>query len=103
MCQNHFSPVECFLPPYLTDKLVESTDKNLAKIAINTKFRSFRLRSDRLFFKDTTETQKRLLGVAAPKAAKVPALKMEVYNCNKKPSTTGAATFVEYVFFETAH
>jgi Zn-dependent metalloprotease len=90
MCQNHFSPVQCILPPYLTDKLVDSPDKNISKIAINTKFRSFRLRSDREFFKDTTSAEKTLLGVAVQKPAKVPVLKMEVYSCNKKPSTTGA-------------
>lgn len=89
MCKNHFSPVQCILPPYLTDKLADSPDKNLSKVAINTKFRTFRLRSDREFFKETTNTQKSLLGIVS-KPTKVPVLKMEVYNCKKKPSTTGA-------------
>src|SRR5687767_14838307 len=89
MCKNHFSPVQCILPPYLTDKLVESDDKNISKIAVNTKFRSFRLRSDREFFKDTSTKEQAFL-CALPKKSKVPVLKMEVYNCNRKPSTTGA-------------
>src|SRR4051812_1241097 len=89
MCQNHFSPVQCILPPYLTDKLIESDDKNISKIAVNTKFRSFRLRNDREFFKDTSPTEQAIL-CAIPKKTKVPVLKMEVYNCKKKASTTGA-------------
>lgn len=90
MCKNHFSPVQCILPPYVTDKLAESPDRNLAKIAINTKFRSFRFRSDREFFKNTTSVQKSLLGVAPARPAKVPVLKMEVYNCRKQTSLSAA-------------
>jgi Zn-dependent metalloprotease len=90
MCKNHFSPVQCILPPYLTDKLVDSPDKNLSKIAINTKFRSFRFRSDREFFKETSIKEQAILCAVAKKPAKVPVLKMEVYNCKKQASTTGA-------------
>ncbi|GEO09515.1 M4 family metallopeptidase [Segetibacter aerophilus] len=90
MCKNHFSPIQCILPPYLTDKLVDSENKNLSKIAVNTKFRSFRLRSDREFFKDTSATEQAILCAVAKKPTKVPVLKMEVYSCNRKASTTGA-------------
>jgi Zn-dependent metalloprotease len=91
MCKNHFSPAQCILPPYLTDKLVDSPDQNIAKIAINTKFRSFRFRSDREFFKDTSVAEQNILCAVAKKPAKTATLKMEVYNCAKKASTTGAA------------
>jgi Zn-dependent metalloprotease len=90
MCTNHFSPIQCILPPYLTDKLVDSTNKNIAKIAINTKFRSFRFRSDRVFFKDASTAEQAILGVIANKPTKIPVLKMEVYDCKKKATTTGA-------------
>lgn len=90
MCKSHFSPIQCILPPYLTDKLVDSQDKNISKIAINTKFRSFRFRSDREFFKDTTVAEQTLLCPVAKKPSKVPVLKMEVYDCKKAASTTGA-------------
>jgi Zn-dependent metalloprotease len=69
---------------------VDSPDKNLSKIAINSKFRSFRFRSDREFFKETTATEQAVLCAVAKKPAKVPVLKMEVYNCKKQASTSGA-------------
>lgn len=90
MCQNHFSPVQCILPPYLTDKLIDSDDKSLSRVAVNTKFRNFRLRGDREFFKNTSVAEQKLLFPRAAGAGKTPALKMEVYNCRKKASTTGA-------------
>ena len=90
MCHNHFSPVQCILPPYLTDKLADSPNKNLSKIALNTKFRNFRLRGDREFFKTINDQQKTLLGVMAAKPPKAAVLKMEVYNCNRAASTTSA-------------
>lgn len=67
MCKNHFSPVQCIIPPYINDKLADSPDKDIARIAVNTKFRSFRFRSDRVFFKNASQEEKALLGVVAKK------------------------------------
>lgn len=90
MCQNHFSPIQCILPPYLTDKLTEVPNKALANIAINTKFRSFRFRSDREFFTDTTHAEKVFLCAVSKKATALKTPKMEVYNCKKSTSLSAA-------------
>ncbi len=92
MCKNHFSPVQCIIPPYINDKLADSPDKDIARIAVNTKFRSFRFRSDRVFFKNTSPEEKAMLGVVRKKKV-VPTPKMEVYNC-KKSTTLSAATLI---------
>ena len=89
MCKNHRSPVQCIIPPYMSDQLADSPDKNISKIAVNTKFRSFRFRSDRVFFKNATPAQRQLLGVVpVKKATAAPGL--EVYNCKKSTSLTAA-------------
>lgn len=89
MCKNHFSPVQCIIPPYISDKLINSADKNIARIAANTKFRSFRFRSDREFFKSINEEEKKLLGIVTQKKV-VPTAKMEVYNCKNSTSLSAA-------------
>jgi len=90
MCNSHFSPVQCIIPPYLNDKLTESGDSEISKNAINTKFRSFRFRSDRDFFKDTNLKEKAILGAVSKKKAKIPTPKIEVYNCKKSTSLAAA-------------
>src|SRR3712207_3651826 len=89
MCKNHFSPVQCIIPPYITDKLVESPDKNISKIAVNSKFRSYRFRSDREFFKGTNPTERAVLS-AVPKKQLTKSPALEVYNCKKLTSLSAA-------------
>ena len=91
MCKNHFHPVQCIIPPYMTDKLVNSPDKNISKIAIDTKFRSFRFRSDREFFRNTTSAEKLILGLIPKKKTELKSPQMEVYNCKKSTSLSTAA------------
>ncbi|WP_018612542.1 M4 family metallopeptidase [Segetibacter koreensis] len=89
MCKNHHSPVQCIIPPYITDKLATAADKDIARIAVNTKFRSFRFRSDRVFFKNASPAEKAMLGlVGKKKIATTP--QMEVYNCKKGTSLSAA-------------
>lgn len=91
MCKNHFSPVQCIIPPYINDKLTDSPDKNISKIAINTKFRSFRFRSDREFFKNTNTEEKALLGLIPKKKVILKSPNMEVYNCKRSATLSNAA------------
>lgn len=93
MCKNHFSRVQCIIPPYMTDRLVASPDKNISKIALNSKFRSFRFRSDREFFKTINTEEKTLLGVIPKKKVVLNSPNMEVYNC-KRSTNLSAATLV---------
>jgi Zn-dependent metalloprotease len=89
MCKNHFSPIQCVVPPYITDKLIDGTDKAMSQIAINTRFRSHRFRSDREFFANASTQEKAMLCAVSTKVT-APKLKMEVYDCKKGTSTTAA-------------
>lgn len=91
MCKNHFSPFQCIIPPYITDKLTESQDKNISRIAVNTKFRSFRFRSDRDFFNGANPTEKAILYAVAKKKPVLTSQGMEVYNCKRSASLAAAA------------
>jgi len=62
MCKNHVTPVHCIIPPYMLNKLMESDNKKIADLAINTNFRSYRFRSDRLFFHSASLYEKTILG-----------------------------------------
>jgi Zn-dependent metalloprotease len=88
MCQNHL-PIQCVIPPYITDKLIDGTNKTESEIAINTRFRSHRFRSDREFFANASTQEKAML-CAVSKKVTAPKLKMEVYDCKKGTSTTAA-------------
>lgn len=90
MCKNHFSPIQCIVPPYITDKLTNSPDKEIARIAVNSKFRSFRFRSDRVFFKNTSEEEKALIGLVRKKKV-ITTPQLEVYNCKKSTSLSDAS------------
>lgn len=90
MCKNNFSPVQCIVPQYITNKLINSPDKNISKIAVNTKFRSYRFRSDREFFKNATTAEKTVLGLISKKKDLSKSPVMEVYNCKKATSLTAA-------------
>jgi len=90
MCKTHFSPVQCIVPPYISNKLAESSDEDIARIAVNTKFRSYRFRSDRVFFKNASDAERVILGIV-PEKKIAPIAKMEVYNCKKSTSLSAAA------------
>jgi len=91
MCKNHFSPVQCIIPPYILDKLADSPDKNVSRIAVNSKFRSYRFRSDRQFFQSITPEERAILGVSTKKKAEAKSPEMEVYNCKTSTSLSAAA------------
>lgn len=48
MCRP--SPIHCFIPPYMIDKLIDKGTRTVASRGIENKFRSYRFRSDRIFF-----------------------------------------------------
>lgn len=81
MCNYHdrFSPVCCIIPPYITEKLAESGNTNVAKVAVKTLTESVKLRAKRSFLSALPEQQVLLLNPvkAAKKTAK---LNMQVYN-----------------------
>jgi Zn-dependent metalloprotease len=89
MCKNQFNPIHCIIPPYMLDKLVESGNKEISDLAINSSFRSYRFRSDRSFFQKSSFHAKTILGVIAAMTGPR-TLKMAVYDCKHKTDFAGA-------------
>ena len=83
MCKNHFSPIHCIIPPYMLTKLMESGNKKIADMAINTNFRSFRFRNDRIFLQQSSLHEKTILGLISKDSGK-DIMQMEVYDCRQK-------------------
>lgn len=89
MCKNHFTPIHCIIPPYMLKKLMESGNKKIADLAMNTDFRSYRFRNDRIYFQNASLREKTLFGMITKKAGKE-AMQMEVYDCKQKTDLAGA-------------
>jgi Zn-dependent metalloprotease len=90
MCKNKFTPINCIVPPYMLNKLMESNNKKVADLAVNSNFRSFRFRNDRSFFQKSSLHDKTLLGVFKKKAVISAAMQMEVYDCRHKTDFASA-------------
>jgi Zn-dependent metalloprotease len=89
MCKNQFRAIHCIIPPYMLNKLIESGNKKISDLAINTDFRSFRFRNDRIFFQKASLQAKTILGAVAKKAGP-PILQMTVYDCKHKTDFANA-------------
>lgn len=70
-------------------KLMESGNKKIADLAINSNFRSFRFRNDRIFFRAASLYEKTILGIV-PQKAGTTKMHMEVYDCKQKTDLEGA-------------
>lgn len=74
----------------MISRLMDSHDSQLAELASRTRFRSYRFRSDRLFFHNASMKERKLFGlIAQQKGAAI--LQMEVYDCNHTTDINGAA------------
>jgi Zn-dependent metalloprotease len=89
MCKCHFNPIHCIIPPYMLNKLMESGNKKIADLAINSNFRSFRFRNDRNFFQKASFHEKTILGVIV-KQAESDVMQMTVFDCKQKTNLDGA-------------
>ena len=89
MCKKHFSPIHCIIPPYMLKKLMESGNKKVADLAMNTDFRSYRFRNDRIYFQNASLREKTLFGMITKQTGKV-TMQMEVYDCKQKTDLAGA-------------
>jgi len=80
MCRNNFhNPIQCIIPPYISDKLLDAAGSAKLLIALNNELRSSRFRNDRAFFGNLTEKQRTVLAKPA-RAPKKPVMKMQVYD-----------------------
>ena len=90
MCNQHFDPIHCIVPPYMTNKLLESSNQLVANLAINSNFRSFRFHNDRNFFQKSSLHEKTILGVLS-KTTGTNVMQMKVYDCKQKTDFNSAA------------
>lgn len=70
-------------------KLMDSDNKKVADKAVNTNFRNYRFRNDRIFFQKASLKEKAILGMIGKQTGKE-ILQMEVYDCRQKTDLTGA-------------
>jgi Zn-dependent metalloprotease len=89
MCKSHFTPIHCIIPPYMLKKLMESGNKKVADLAMNTNFRSYRFRNDRIYFQNASLREKAFFGMLTKHVGKV-TMQMEVYDCKQKTDLAGA-------------
>jgi Zn-dependent metalloprotease len=89
MCKNQLKPINCIIPPYMLNKLMESGNKKIADLAVNSNFRSFRFHNDRSFFQKSSFREKTILGVILPATGEI-AMQMTVYDCKQKTDFSGA-------------
>lgn len=82
MCQHSsHNPIQCVVPPYISDKLLDQASARKLPVIVNDELRSSRFRNDRAFFAKLNETQRAVLSPVG-RALKTPALKMQVFDMN---------------------
>src|SRR5690606_11929479 len=79
--------IHCIIPPYMVDKLVESGSKTVSTRGIENKFRSYRFRSDRIFFSAVGDSVRASLGFRRRARTAKPVL--EVYTAGNNTSLPG--------------
>lgn len=89
MCTHTRNPLHCILPPYITSKMADSKNKNVAELGLKNKFRSTRFRNDRKFFSSLDKDKRKFFAVV--KAAKPkPKPVIKIYNCSGNTTLPGA-------------
>jgi Zn-dependent metalloprotease len=91
MCthQNHFDPVHCILPPYITERLQSSKNKATVKRAVTDQWHSSRLRHDREFISALTHEQRAMVMPVTTQKRKA-TLNMQVYDLRHGTDIPGA-------------
>ncbi len=89
MCNNYSKPdrIRCIIPPYISDKLMTSSDKELAKRAVNSNKEAIAIRAKRQFIAELPDSQK-ALNTLKSKNIKPPVLNMEVYDIRHNTDTS---------------
>ncbi|MCF2446293.1 M4 family metallopeptidase [Dyadobacter sp. CY345] len=83
MCRhNSHDPVQCIIPPYMSDKLLDAASNARLPAVLNNELRSSRFRNDRSFFGNLNDAQRSVL-LKPAKAPTKPVLKMQVYDMEK--------------------
>lgn len=91
MCNNkgHFHPIQCIIPPYMSDKLSDSSNKKIAQQSVKNQIETVKLRAKRNFISGLSQQQTALL-TAPTKPTKTATLNMQVLNMAHGTNTTDA-------------
>ena len=79
MCTNHRNAIQCIIPPYIADKMIDNEETKTDE-ALDNQLRDHRFRSDRKFFSALTKPQQIRMAVKKISATK-PKPIIEVYTC----------------------
>ncbi len=77
-CDN-FNPVQCIVPPYISDKLMSSKNKNTVDRAVLNRMQSIKMRARREFLGGLSLAQRSVFH-PAPKVSKKAKLNMQVFD-----------------------
>lgn len=86
MCIHN--PLRCIIPPYLTNKLVDSDNKQFRNEGLVNKFLNHRVRSDRNFIASLSHAHQEVLALTQ-KRTKKPQPLIDIYSCENKRSLPG--------------
>ncbi len=91
MCNrhDHFNSLHCIIPPYISEKLAESSNKKIAQQAIKNLSETVKLRAKREFIRGLNENQSALLHPAR-RQTKTAKLNMQVYDMKHGTDTSAA-------------
>ncbi len=91
MCNYHykFNPLHCIIPPYISEKLAENTNKKIAQRAVENLSETVKLRAKREFVRGLTAGQSILLH-PAKRPKKTATLNMQVYDMKHGTDTSAA-------------
>ena len=87
MCLNHRNPIRCIIPPYIADKMKDSS-KHKPEESLDNQLRNYRFRSDRKFFSALPHAGQKMMAVKKAKPGK-PKPVIEVHNVAKAYSLPG--------------
>lgn len=87
MCINHRHPIQCILPPYISNKIKDQAEIPVIE-SLDNDFRNYRFRSDRKFFSALPEAGRKMMAVTLKKAVK-PKPVIEIYSAAKGYSLPG--------------
>jgi Zn-dependent metalloprotease len=87
MCNTHRNPIQCILPPYISEKF-EKTEEIPKEESLDNELRNHRFRSDRIYFSEMPKASLEMMLITKAKPAK-PKASIELYNLRHKYSLPG--------------
>lgn len=91
MCNKHnsYQPIRCIIPPYISNALMDSDDKQVADKAVNSTLQEAMLRMSRKFVGGLEPAQRKTMMAAPPRRTK-PQMNMQLYDIHHNTDVAGA-------------